>query len=106
MNHIFIKIFDLLLISENLWNGNGESPYTYIFIPRSMTDQILQNEIVTNRIASGTMSMKKGIMDLDNKNKKAVLKDYQEIIEEQKEELKILGDNENYNKQSNENSIN
>ncbi|WP_375317365.1 hypothetical protein [Spiroplasma endosymbiont of Virgichneumon dumeticola] len=50
----FYRIFDLLLISENLWNGIGERPYSFKFIPIAMTDQLmaenkLENIIIENK---------------------------------------------------------
>ncbi|WP_375318238.1 hypothetical protein [Spiroplasma endosymbiont of Virgichneumon dumeticola] len=95
----FYRIFDLLLISENLWNGIGERPYSFKFIPIAMTDQI-----INSRLNNGTMTVTEAIGEYDNIDQLMAENKLETIITENKKLNKELGDNEN--EQSSKNSIN
>ncbi|WP_375316807.1 hypothetical protein [Spiroplasma endosymbiont of Virgichneumon dumeticola] len=95
----FYRIFDLLLISENLWNGIGERPYSFKFIPIAMTDQI-----INSRLNNGTMTVSEDIGEYDNIDQLMAENKLENIIIENKKLNKELGDNEN--EQSSTNSIN
>ncbi len=100
----FYRIFDLLLISENLWNGIGERPYSFKFIPIAMTDQIIQDQIINSRLNNGTMTVNEAIGEYDNIDQLMAENKLETIITENKKLNKELGDNEN--EQSSKNSIN
>ncbi|WP_375317888.1 hypothetical protein [Spiroplasma endosymbiont of Virgichneumon dumeticola] len=100
----FYRIFDLLLISENLWNGIGERPYSFKFIPIAMTDQIIQDQIINSRLNNGTMTVSEAIGEYDNIDQLMAENKLENIIIENKKLNKELGDNEN--EQSSTNSIN
>ncbi|WP_375318326.1 hypothetical protein [Spiroplasma endosymbiont of Virgichneumon dumeticola] len=100
----FYRIFDLLLISKNLWNGIGERPYSFKFIPIAMTDQIVQDQIINSRLNNGTMTVTEAIGEYDNIDQLMAENKLENIIIENKKLNKELGDNEN--EQSSTNSIN
>ncbi|WP_375318227.1 hypothetical protein [Spiroplasma endosymbiont of Virgichneumon dumeticola] len=100
----FYRIFDLLLISENLWNGIGERPYSFKFIPIAMTDQIIQDQIINSRLNNSTMTVTEAIGEYDNIDQLMAENKLETIITENKKLNKELGDNEN--EQSSTNSIN
>ncbi|WP_342276433.1 hypothetical protein [Spiroplasma endosymbiont of Nebria brevicollis] len=100
----FYRIFDLLLISENLWNGIGERPYSFKFIPIAMTDQIVQDQIINSRLNNGTMTVSEAIGEYDNIDQLMAENKLENIIIENKKLNKELGDSEN--EQSSTNSIN
>lgn len=97
------RLFDLLLISEGLWNGKDDRPYSFNFLPIAMTDQLLKAEYISKRVAEGTMSYKKAIAELDEVNLKIAENELKEIIKEQKlfgddDDKKDEKDKENVNK--------
>ncbi|WP_375317461.1 hypothetical protein [Spiroplasma endosymbiont of Virgichneumon dumeticola] len=100
----FYRIFDLLLISENLWNGIGERPYSFKFIPIAINDQIIQDQIINSRLNNGTMTVTESIGEYDNIDQLMAENKLENIIIENKKLNKELGDNEN--EQSSTNSIN
>lgn len=100
----FYRIFDLLLISENLWNVNGERPYSFKFIPIAMTDQIVQDQIINSRLNNGTMTIIEAIGEYDNIDQLMAENKLENIINENQKLNKELGDNKN--EQTSTNSIN
>lgn len=100
----FYRIFDLLLISENLWNGIGEKPYSFKFIPIAMTDQIVQDQIINSRLNNSTMTITEAIGEYDNIDQLMAENKLENIIIENKKLSKELGDNEN--EQTSTNPIN
>lgn len=94
-SYYFYKFFDMLLIHENLWNGKGDRPYSFKFLPIAMTDQLLKQEMISQRLADRTLSYTQAIAELDEVTKQQAKKHYKEIMEENKEEIKLLGENEN-----------
>ncbi|WP_425382757.1 hypothetical protein [Spiroplasma endosymbiont of Melieria omissa] len=85
----------MLLIYEKLWNGIGDRPYSFKFLPIAMTDQLLKQEMISQRLADRTISYTQAIAELDEVTKQQAKKHYKEIMEEDKEEIKLLGENEN-----------
>lgn len=92
--HYFYRIFDLMLISDGLWTGTGNRPYSFKFIPIAMVDQIVQNEWINSRLNNGTMKPTTAISEYDNVSEQQANKIFQEILKEneelQKYEAKII----------------
>ncbi|WP_339047049.1 hypothetical protein [Spiroplasma endosymbiont of Colias croceus] len=106
------RMFDMLVTSskdENgkvYWNGKGERPYSFEFIPIAMVDQLVQDELINSRLNNGTLSVIEAISLYENIDTLMAKQKLEHIIEESKFLNKHLGDNTNDNKQRNENSIN
>lgn len=94
-SYYFYRFFDMLLIHEKLWDGIGDRPYSFKFLPIAMTDQLLKQEMISQRLADRTMSYTQAIAELDEVTKQQAKKHYKEIMEEDKEEIKLLGENKN-----------
>ncbi len=91
---------------KNYWNGIGERPYSFKFIPIAMTDQIVQDQIINSRLNNGTMSQEEAIGEYDNIDPLMAENKLENIINETKKINNKLGENKNDNEQRNKNSIN
>ncbi|WP_458257818.1 hypothetical protein [Spiroplasma endosymbiont of Dactylopius coccus] len=105
-------MFDMLVTSsknENgkvYWNGIGERPYNFEFIPIAMVDQLVQDELINSRLNNGTMSIVEAISLYENIDTLMAKQKLEHIINENKFLNKHLGDNTNDNEQRSKNSIN
>lgn len=97
----FYRMFDLLLISENLWNGIGERPYSFDFIPIAMTDQIIQDQLLTSRLNNKTITRQDAISQYENIDSLMAKAKLEAIRVEELEDIELLGlDKENDNEQT------
>lgn len=106
------RMFDMLVTSsknENgkvYWNGKGERPYSFEFIPIAMVDQLVQDELINSRLNNGTLSVIEAISLYENIDTLMAKQKLENIINENKFLNKNLGDNTNDNEQRSKNSIN
>lgn len=78
------RMFDLWVIYKGHWDGKGERPYSFDFIPIAMTDQMQENELINSRLANGTLSQVEAISIYDKVNKLVAESKFNAIIEEAK----------------------
>lgn len=97
----FYRMFDILFTyckKENgqpYWDGKGERPYSFKFIPIAMTDQIVQDTLINSRLNNGTMSVSEAIGEYDNVDQLIAESKLKIIIKESQEVNKQLGDVDN-----------
>ncbi|WP_339049000.1 hypothetical protein [Spiroplasma endosymbiont of Colias croceus] len=103
MQEVYCKKED----GQPYWDGKGERPYSFKFIPIAMTDQIVQDQIINSRLNNGTMSVSEAIGEYDNIDQLMAEAKLNNIIKETQILNEKLGDNENgNNEQQYSNKIN
>lgn len=96
-----MRMIDIWVTYNGFWNGKGERPYSFKFIPIAMTDQIVQDQLINSRLNNGTMSVTEAIGEYDNIDPLMANNKLEEIIKENKYLNKNLGDEKNEQTSSN-----